>query len=122
MIRLIKIVAVAALAIAARCALAAEPQLCMVGESITADCKGERLAPMAQTFNAVSPDGLNEVRLEVGEKGMRYSVWRRGKAIVERDAQPRVRCAAIRQGKGTPRLLRYALPPARARRRIRREV
>ena len=37
----------------------------------------------SQTFNAVSPDGLNEVRLEVGEKGMKYSVWRRGKAIVE---------------------------------------
>ena len=37
----------------------------------------------SQTFNAVSPDGLNEVRLEVGEQGMKYSVWRRGKALVE---------------------------------------
>ena len=37
----------------------------------------------SQTFNAVSPDGLNEVRLEIGENGMKYSVWRRGKAIVE---------------------------------------
>ena len=37
----------------------------------------------SQTFNAVSPDGLNEVRLEISEKGMKYSVWRRGKAIVE---------------------------------------
>lgn len=30
-------------------------------------------------FRAVSPDGLNELRLEVGEKGMEYSVWRRDK-------------------------------------------
>ena len=34
-------------------------------------------------FNAISPDGLNEVRLEVGENGMAYSVWRRSKALVE---------------------------------------
>ncbi|MCR5750974.1 MAG: glycoside hydrolase family 97 catalytic domain-containing protein [Kiritimatiellae bacterium] len=34
-------------------------------------------------FSSVSPDGLNELRLEIGEKGMKYSVWRRGKAIVE---------------------------------------
>lgn len=34
-------------------------------------------------FNAVSPDGLNEVRLEVGDKGMSYSVWRRGKVLVK---------------------------------------
>lgn len=33
--------------------------------------------------SAVSPDGLNEVRLEVGDKGMSYSVWRRGKVLVE---------------------------------------
>ncbi len=33
-------------------------------------------------FTAVSPDGLNELRLEVGAKGMAYSVWRRGKAVV----------------------------------------
>ena len=33
-------------------------------------------------FSAVSPNGLNEVRLEVGAKGMSYSVWRRGKALV----------------------------------------
>ena len=33
-------------------------------------------------FSAVSPNGLNEVRLEVGEKVMSYSVWRRGKALV----------------------------------------
>ncbi len=32
---------------------------------------------------AISPDGLNEVRLEIGEEGLKYSVWRRGKAIVE---------------------------------------
>ena len=36
-----------------------------------------------RTCSAVSPDGLNELRLEVGENGMAYSVWRRGKAIVE---------------------------------------
>ena len=34
-------------------------------------------------FRAVSPDGLNELRLDVAEKGMEYSVWRRGKAMVE---------------------------------------
>ena len=34
-------------------------------------------------FNAVSPDGLNELRLDVGGKWMEYSIWRRGKAIVE---------------------------------------
>ena len=34
-------------------------------------------------FSAVSPDGLNEVRLEVGDKGMSYSVWRRGKVLVK---------------------------------------
>ena len=83
MMRLIKIVAIASLAIAAGGAFAEDPQLCMVGESTTAECKGDRLAPMAKTFNAVSPDGLNELLLEIGEKGMKYSVWRRGKAIVE---------------------------------------
>ena len=35
------------------------------------------------SYSAVSPDGLNEVRLDVGKDGMQYSVWRRGKAIVE---------------------------------------
>ena len=34
-------------------------------------------------FSAVSPDRLNEVRLEVGDKGMMYSVWRRGKVLVK---------------------------------------
>ena len=37
----------------------------------------------ARKFSAVSPDGLNEIRLETGPKGMAYSVWRRGKALVE---------------------------------------
>ena len=37
----------------------------------------------AGSFCAVSPDGLNELRLDVGEKGMTYSVLRRGKAIVK---------------------------------------
>ena len=41
----------------------------------------EKLGPA--TFSAVSPDGLNELKLEVGPKGMAYSVWRRGKALVE---------------------------------------
>jgi len=40
-------------------------------------------AARAETFKAVSPDALNEIRLETGENGMKYSVWRRGKAIVE---------------------------------------
>ena len=35
------------------------------------------------TFSAVSPDGKNEVRLETGDGGMKYSVWRGGKALVE---------------------------------------
>ena len=33
-------------------------------------------------FRAVSPDGLNEVRLEVAAKEMSYSVWRRGKSLI----------------------------------------
>ena len=37
----------------------------------------------AASFSSVSPDGRNELRLEVGEGGMAYSVWRGGKAIVE---------------------------------------
>ena len=37
----------------------------------------------AASFSAVSPDGENELRLEVGGKGMEYSVWRSGKSIVE---------------------------------------
>ncbi len=43
------------------------------------------LAQAAQglTFSAVSPDGSNELRLDVGPGEMKYSVWRRGKAIVE---------------------------------------
>ena len=40
-------------------------------------------AARAETFKAVSPDALNEIRLETGEKGMAYSVWRRGKTVVE---------------------------------------
>ena len=32
---------------------------------------------------AASPDGLNEIRLDVGDGGMAYSVWRSGKAVVE---------------------------------------
>ena len=39
--------------------------------------------PRVGSFSAASPDGLNELRLEIGEKGMKYSVRRRGKAIVE---------------------------------------
>ena len=37
----------------------------------------------SQTFSAVSPNGKNELRLEVGGNGMAYSVWRSGKALVE---------------------------------------
>ena len=40
-------------------------------------------AAAPQPYAAVSPDGLNEVRLEVGQDGMAYSVWRRGKMLVE---------------------------------------
>ena len=40
-------------------------------------------AAQGRSYSAVSPDALNEVRLEVGEDGMKYSVWRRGKAVVE---------------------------------------
>lgn len=36
-----------------------------------------------EIFAAVSPDGLNELRLETGDNDMVYSVWRRGKVIVE---------------------------------------
>ena len=35
------------------------------------------------TFKAMSPDGLNEIRLDVSPKGgMSYSVWRKGKTVV----------------------------------------
>ena len=37
----------------------------------------------AQEFRAVSPDGLNALTLEVGNDGMKYSVLRRGKVLVE---------------------------------------
>ena len=37
----------------------------------------------AETFNAVSPDGKNEIRLETGAKGMKYSVLRSGKTIIK---------------------------------------
>ena len=37
-----------------------------------------------KTFNAVSPDGLNEVRLGISKtKGLQYSVLRRGKCVIE---------------------------------------
>ena len=37
-----------------------------------------------KTFRAVSPDGQNEVRLELSEsKGLQYSVLRRGKIVIE---------------------------------------
>ena len=46
------------------------------------------LSPVAfanevKTFSAVSPDGKNELRLEVSGNGMAYSIWRGGKAIVK---------------------------------------
>lgn len=37
----------------------------------------------AETFRAVSPDGMNEIRLEVAADGMRYSVLRGGRTLVE---------------------------------------
>jgi len=37
----------------------------------------------AETFNAVSPDGKNEIRLETGGKGMKYSVLRSGKTVIK---------------------------------------
>ena len=37
----------------------------------------------AEMFKAVSPDGKNEIRLETGAKGMKYSVLRNGKTLVE---------------------------------------
>ena len=52
------------------CTFAHSAELYMAGDSI-------------KVFRAVSPDGLNEVRLEIGAKGMKYSVWRSGKSIVE---------------------------------------
>jgi len=41
------------------------------------------LSASAATFKAVSPDGKNEIRLETGAKGMRYSVLRNGKTLVK---------------------------------------
>ncbi len=39
-------------------------------------------ADAQEVFRAVSPDGLNEVRLESGDSGMRYSLYRRGRTFV----------------------------------------
>ena len=38
---------------------------------------------VAQSATVVSPDGKNELRLEVGEKGLEYSVLRNGKVLVK---------------------------------------
>ena len=40
-------------------------------------------AEAQELFRAVSPDGLNALSLEVGNDGMKYSVIRRGKVLVE---------------------------------------
>ena len=40
-------------------------------------------ADAQELFRAVSPDGLNALTLEVGKDGMKYSVLRRGKVLVE---------------------------------------
>lgn len=40
-------------------------------------------ADAQEFFRAVSPDGLNALTLEVGKDGMKYSVLRRGKVLVE---------------------------------------
>ena len=55
----------------------------VAGALVVAATGASAAEPRCQTFNAVSPDGLNEVRLEIGEKGLKYSVLRRGKAVVE---------------------------------------
>ena len=39
-------------------------------------------ATTASTFSAVSPDGRNELKLEVGSGGMAYSILRNGKTLV----------------------------------------
>lgn len=43
-------------------------------------CRGDAAV---STFTAVSPDGRNELRLDVGSGGMSYSVSRNGKTLVE---------------------------------------
>ena len=40
-------------------------------------------ADAQEVFRAVSPDGLNELRLDVGDSGMFYSISRRGKVFAE---------------------------------------
>jgi hypothetical protein len=41
------------------------------------------MAEDSKLFQSTSPDGLNELRLNVNKDGMVYSVLRRGKVVVE---------------------------------------
>ena len=51
--------------------------------ALLAGCLVAICADAQEIFRAVSPDGLNEIRLVVGDSGMCYSVSRRGKMVVE---------------------------------------
>ena len=42
---------------------------------LLAGCLMAGSADAQEVFRAVSPDGLNELRLDVGDSGMFYSIW-----------------------------------------------
>ena len=48
-----------------------------------AGCLAAGSADAQEVFRAVSPDGLNEIKLETGDSGMFYSISRRGKVFAE---------------------------------------
>ena len=54
----------------------------LVFGAIVVGCFASTNADGAETFRAVSPDGLNALMLEIGEGGMSYSVSRRGKNLL----------------------------------------
>jgi alpha-glucosidase len=63
------------------------------------------------SFSAFSPDGRNEVRLELGENGIKYSVWRRGKAMLKPvNISLRIKDKKLLNGKGlTPTVTKRAV-------------
>ena len=51
--------------------------------AMIAGCLAAGSADAQEVFRAVSPDGLNEIKLETGDSGMFYSISRRGKVFAE---------------------------------------
>ena len=51
--------------------------------AMIAGCLAAGSADAQEVFRAVSPDGLNEIKLKTGDSGMFYSISRRGKVFAE---------------------------------------